>query len=189
VPRRAGTSGQKQVAGGHGEQVQEGRRDQAAKDNEGHRASDFETRDVAAKRERKHCQCSCERRDEHRREPLPGATPDHLRTDRQAAEALEPLVLADQHDAVARRPAEDRDQPDDATQRERSAAGDQCRQPADQRSGQQQQAKSSHAPAAECRLQNEQHAKQRRRADAVQPPGRGLLERMVTHHLRVVFER
>src|SRR4051812_34865284 len=60
---RAG--GQEQVAGGHNEEVQERRGDQAAENDEGHWSGDFEACDVATEGERQQRQSSGQRRNEY----------------------------------------------------------------------------------------------------------------------------
>jgi hypothetical protein len=90
-----------QVERGHDEQVEQGRCEQPAEDDDRQRVLDLVAGDLARDHQRHHRQPGGQRGHQDRREPFPRAAQDQPWTEGLALVALEVLVVVDQQDAVA----------------------------------------------------------------------------------------
>ncbi len=111
-----------QVQGGHDEQVEHRRGDQATQDNDGHRVLDLVAGDVAGDRQGHQGQPRRQCRHQDRGEPFPRPPQDEPGPERFAFVPLKMLAVVDQHDAVARRDPKHREESDERTEREDTAS-------------------------------------------------------------------
>src|SRR5207237_5780333 len=109
---------------GHDEQVEPGRADEPADDDEGHRLLDLAAGAPAQQEERDERDAGGERGHEDGREPVRGAGHQRRPVERAAALPLEVEEVRDQDDAVADRDPEDGDEADDRTQGEPAAGAE-----------------------------------------------------------------
>ena len=156
----------------------------------GHRVLDLVAGNVAGDDQRHQRQAGRQRGHQDRREPLLRAAQHQLGAEGLALVALEVLVVADQHDAVAGGDPEDGEEADQRAEREDAVAERGRQHAADQR--QRQASRRTAPPAASCR---------RRRAGAGRSPiaaaiakhEQALLGRLplgvLAEHLGVVPER
>ena len=104
------------------EQVQCGAGEESTENHDGHRAFDFATGTFAAERQRQQAERGDERGHEDGHESLARAAQRRCEIPRAAFHADQLVVVRDEHDAVARREAEEGDEPDERTDGEQAAA-------------------------------------------------------------------
>src|SRR2546425_4912559 len=111
---------------------------------------------AAGPHQRHQPQTGAEARHQDRRQPFVRATQDETDAERLTLDVLEMPVVLEEHDAVPRRDAQDRDDPDQGAERDDTVAHEIREQGADQRGGKGEEDEGREPPVAEGRLQQEE---------------------------------
>src|SRR5262249_39191435 len=170
------------------DQVEPGRCDEAAQDDESHRPHDLEAGDVAEEHHGQEGHPGGERRHDDRSHAFAGATLNQLGTERFALVVLDLLIAVDEQDAVARSDAEERQESHQRPERN-SATGERRDHATDERHRQGQEDEEGETPVSKAGLQEEEDAERGSASEAEHALLGGLTFGVFAEQLGVVLQR